>query len=186
MRNWRRNLPEPNRQQAAALLAQSVAATSVFRNARRVAAYIAFDGEIDPAALIELAFESGKEVFLPVVDNTARMRFARYTPDTSMTLNKYGIPEPSADRRSFVSAKTLDLAVVPLVAFDLDGNRLGMGAGYYDRCFAYLRLRRHWHRPRLLGVAYEFQQVERLQPESWDIPLHGVATEHGQYLLRRR
>lgn len=158
----------------------------MFRKARRVAAYVSFDGEIDPATLIELAFNADKEVFLPVVGNTGHMRFARYKSNTEMALNHYGIPEPVADRRSFAPAKMLDLVLVPLVAFDLDGNRLGMGAGYYDRCFSYLRMRRHWHRPRLLGAAYEFQRLEKLQAEAWDIPLHGVATERGLYLSRRR
>jgi 5-formyltetrahydrofolate cyclo-ligase len=72
---------------------------------------------------------------------------------------------------------TLDLILTPLVAFDDQGNRLGMGGGFYDRTLAYLGRRKHWKKPRLIGTAHAFQQVARLPHESWDVPLHGVVTE---------
>ena len=71
----------------------------------------------------------------------------------------------------------LDLVLVPLVAFDDRGNRLGMGGGYYDQTFAFLSQRQHYRRPTLLGVAYEFQRLVALPVQAWDIPLDGVATE---------
>jgi len=78
----------------------------------------------------------------------------------------------------------LDIALVPLVAFDDYGRRLGMGGGYYDRTFAYLRHREHWRRPKLIGVAFEFQRVAELPAQPWDVPLDGIITEKGLLLPR--
>jgi 5-formyltetrahydrofolate cyclo-ligase len=75
---------------------------------------------------------------------------------------------------------------VPLVGFDADGNRLGMGAGFYDRHFAFLRHRRAWHRPLLIGLAFERQRVARLPAAAHDVPLWGVVTERGFYRGTRR
>jgi 5-formyltetrahydrofolate cyclo-ligase len=83
--------------------------------------------------------------------------------------------EPKLGAR--VDARELDLVLTPLVAFDERGVRLGVGRGYYDRTFKFLRHRSHWRRPKLLGVAYELQLVGPLTPSSWDVPLWGVVTE---------
>ena len=71
--------------------------------------------------------------------------------------------------------------VLPLVGFDAAGNRLGMGAGFYDRHFAFLRHRRTWHRPLLVGVAFDVQRIERLTEGLHDVQLFGVVTERGVY-----
>ena len=80
-----------------------------------------------------------------------------------------------------ISPRWLDLVLVPLVGFDARGTRLGMGAGFYDRHFAFLRHRRTWHRPRLLGLAFDVQRVERLADAAHDVPLWGIVTERGIY-----
>ena len=77
----------------------------------------------------------------------------------------------------------LDLVLVPLVGFDGAGNRLGMGGGFYDRSFAFLGQRR-WRRPRLVGVAFDLQRVDRLPRRAWDVPLDAVASERGCYRFR--
>jgi 5-formyltetrahydrofolate cyclo-ligase len=66
---------------------------------------------------------------------------------------------------------------MPLVAFDPSGNRLGMGGGFYDRTFSYLRNRKFWTKPLLIGIAYEFQRLDSLTPSPWDVPLQAIATE---------
>jgi 5-formyltetrahydrofolate cyclo-ligase len=68
-----------------------------------------------------------------------------------------------------------------LVGFDRACHRLGMGAGFYDRSLAFLQQRRHWRRPRLIGLAHECQRVEALAPKPWDIPLDAVITEAAIY-----
>ncbi|MGD8594123.1 MAG: 5-formyltetrahydrofolate cyclo-ligase, partial [Gammaproteobacteria bacterium] len=81
--------------------------------------------------------------------------------------------------------RRLNLVLTPLVAFDARGNRLGMGGGYYDRTFAYLRHQHRWRRPRLAGIAYDFQQVDRLERSSWDVPLSTIATPR-KYIVCER
>ncbi len=103
--------------------------------------------------------------------------FLRYRPGEPMRANRFGIPEPARRQRRLALAWTLDLILVPLVGFDADCNRLGMGGGFYDRTLSFLRQRTHWQRPRLIGIAHECQRVERIQPQPWDIPLDAVATE---------
>ena len=76
--------------------------------------------------------------------------------------------------------------LVPLVGFDGAGNRLGMGAGYYDRTFAFRHARRHWRGPRLIGVAYDCQEVDAIDDRAWDVPLDGVVTESGVRMFERR
>jgi 5-formyltetrahydrofolate cyclo-ligase len=78
----------------------------------------------------------------------------------------------------------LDLVLTPLVAFDAQGHRLGMGGGFYDRSFAYLLRHSRWLRPRLIGLAYDFQRQTRLPHQPWDVPLHAIATDHRLYLSR--
>jgi len=116
-----------------------------------------------------------KQVFAPVIDPYGMMVFFELTPETKMRRNWYGLWEPEAG--SQISARELDLVVTPVVAFDQDRNRIGMGSAYFDRCFAFLKNRKHWLRPKLVGVAFECQRVEKIKPNPWDIPLYKVITE---------
>jgi len=97
--------------------------------------------------------------------------------------NFYGIPEPRPIE--LIDPRTLDLVLTPLVAFDGSGHRIGMGGGYYDRSFAFLRRRRYWRKPHLLGLAYELQKLPAIIPNDWDIPLDAVATEARIYRATR-
>jgi 5-formyltetrahydrofolate cyclo-ligase len=110
----------------------------------------------------------------------SRMRFAELDVRAQLGTNFFGILEPDPSRRT--DPRRLDLVLTPLVAFDDHGVRIGVGRGYYDRCFRFLRPRQIWHRPKLLGVAYELQHVPVIPPEPWDVPLWGAVTEAG---LRR-
>jgi 5-formyltetrahydrofolate cyclo-ligase len=98
-----------------------------------------------------------------------------------MRRNRYGIPEPSRRTGRQRNAQGLDVLVLPLVGFDGDCNRLGMGGGYYDRSLSYLSQRRHWRRPHLIGVAHECQRVPHVPVCPWDMPLDLVVTERGVY-----
>lgn len=140
---------------------------------------------MDLTPLIARALSMGKQCYLPVLSPLYhnRLWFAPYKSGMPLLLNRFGIPEPDANWSMMRPAWTLDLMLTPLVAFDADGNRLGMGGGYYDRTLAYLERRRHWRRPRLLGTAYSFQQVETLPHAEWDVPLHGIATEKAIRIL---
>jgi 5-formyltetrahydrofolate cyclo-ligase len=172
---------------AAERLAANVAATRLFRASGRIALYLPNDGEIGTQPLLVRAWALGKRCFLPLLSQLRhdRLWFAEVRPDTPLVLNRYGIPEPEVPARRWLRAQQLDLILLPLVGFDADGNRLGMGAGFYDRSLSFLRHRRHWRKPHLLGLAHECQRLERLAPESWDVPLDGVVTDRAVYLARR-
>ncbi len=178
IRHRRRSLTPAGRAALASNLARRIAGAPVFQFSRRVAAYLPNDGEMDLRPLIRRAWKLGKHCYLPVL-NRRRLWFLPYHPDTPLANNRFGIPEPALSPRRRWPMRTLDLVLAPLVAFDDKGNRLGMGGGFYDRTFAYLASRSHWRRPVILGVAYGFQQVTELPSHPWDVPLHGVATEHG-------
>ena len=126
-----------------------------------------------------------RHCYLPVLPRRGRvMRFGRLRRDTPMRPNRYGIPEP-VDRRS-LRARQLDLLVMPLVGFDADGYRLGMGGGFYDATLAYMQHRRHGRKPRLVGVAYECQRADALPHDPWDMPLDAVLTERRLYRFAAR
>jgi 5-formyltetrahydrofolate cyclo-ligase len=179
MRARRRGLSGHERAEAARCIARRLAGTHLFQRSRRIAFYHANDGEVDASRLMERAWEMNKQCFLPKLYRikTRRLWFAPSPPDVKLADNRFGIPEPSLSARHMVGARELDLILVPLVAFDKRGNRLGMGGGFYDNTLAYLNQRRHWMKPRLVGVAYEFQKVASLRACHWDVPLHAIVTE---------
>lgn len=176
-------LSAPEHARAARNLAVMVAGTRLFCVSRRIASYFPNDGEIDATAILARIWSLGKFAYLPVLSRGAqsRMRFAPTRPGMRYKPNRLGIPEPVVSDRELVDARNLDLILMPLVAFDTAGNRLGMGAGYYDRTLDFLRRNQHWHRPRLLGLAHDFQRVESLESDPWDVPLSGVVTDHAIY-----
>lgn len=181
MRRQRRALTRQQRAQAAQQLAQRLASQPLFLRSQHIALYLPNDGELDLHPLMARAWQMGKRCYLPVLSPLYhnRLWFAPYTPDTPLQANRFGIPEPRLNWRRMRPVWSLDLVLTPLVAFDAQGNRLGMGGGYYDRTLAYLQRREHWRKPRLIGAAYGFQQVERLPVASWDVPLEGIVTERG-------
>jgi len=178
----RRNAISPTqRGQHAKALARRLGRHPSFVRARRVGAYWSNDGEIDPAPLLYAARARHKHVFFPVLraHPYRKLWFVEARQDSRLTRNRFGIPEPELRRRHIRLPWALDLLLVPLVGFDPACNRLGMGGGFYDRTLAYLRIRRHWRRPRLIGLAHECQRVEAIDTGPWDVPLDGVATEEG-------
>ena len=181
IRQQRRALSAGQRHAHAELLAHHFSGHEWFRRAQRIAAFLPNDGEQDPTPLIEMAWERGKQVFLPVLNRLYgnRLWFFPYTPETPLVANRFGILEPPMKPFTPTPAWTLDLVLTPLVAFDQKGNRLGMGGGYYDRSFAFLRDSQR-NKPRLLGVAHDLQRTNQTLPrQAWDVPLRGVLTESG-------
>jgi 5-formyltetrahydrofolate cyclo-ligase len=134
----------------------------------RISAFRPFDGEIDPSVVLRRARVLGCAVYYPVITSlrARRMRFVT--------------PEADGGRKT-INPRWLDLVLVPLVGFDGRGHRLGMGAGFYDRHFAFLRHRRAWRRPLLIGLAFDVQRLDRLVAAAHDVPLWGVVTERGIY-----
>jgi 5-formyltetrahydrofolate cyclo-ligase len=186
MRIRRRRLAQPERDACAARLARIAAREPLIRNSRRVALYLPVNGEMDPQPLMDTLLSMGKLLYLPVLAKFPErsLWFFAYTPGDPLVCNRFGIPEPERVQDRRIRAAALDLALLPLVAFDVMGHRLGMGGGYYDYCFAFLNRRFHWRKPRLVGLAYEFQRLTLIDPEPWDVPLDAIATEQGVYHCR--
>lgn len=177
--------PSEQRRHARAL-ARLLGRQAIFLRARRVGLYRSTHGEIDPLPLMRLPQARRKLRFLPALRPYPRGRlwFLSHRPGDPLIDNRFGIPEPRLRNRRVRLPWALDLLLIPLVGFDARCNRLGMGGGYYDRTLAYLRRRRRWHRPRLVGIAHECQRVAALTPNPWDIPLDLVATETQLYARR--
>ena len=185
LRAQRNTLDEVERSYLSQRAVQRLARHRIFRAAQHIACYLPNDGELDIAPLIDQAWAMGKTVYLPVLSSIRHnhLHFLAYKPDDELVRNRFGIPEPVNRSRRVVDVKRLDLVLMPLVGFDSIGNRLGMGGGFYDRSFAFLRRRQCWFKPGLLGVAYDIQEVKTLKNNAWDVPLNGVVTETGVRLF---
>ncbi|OYY90121.1 MAG: 5-formyltetrahydrofolate cyclo-ligase [Sphingomonas sp. 28-66-16] len=135
-----------------------------------IASYLPMAGEADPARLAEAALDRGYRLALPhVTTRAAPMRFLAWTVGDPLDDGPFGLLQPRADSCEL----NPDIVLTPLIGFDRAGNRLGQGAGYYDRAFARLAavLR--------IGVAWSMQQIDTLPTDPWDVPLHGIVTERG-------
>lgn len=191
VRQRRRALGRAQQRKAAEQLCARVLATPEFLRARRVAVYLANDGEIDPRLLIAQIWKMGKTCYLPVLEPLAegKLWFVRYAPNTPMTRNRFGIPEPrlqgyANQKRHRSPPQYLDLVLLPLVAFDAQGNRMGMGGGFYDRTFAFSQ-RKQARKPVLMGLAHECQKLESLPVEAWDVPLQGIISDLKVYRRKK-
>jgi 5-formyltetrahydrofolate cyclo-ligase len=96
-----------------------------------------------------------------------------------MELNRYGIYEPKLEQLHTCALNKLDIIFTPLVAFDQEGNRIGMGGGYYDRMLApWFKEKRG---PYPIGLAHDCQKVSKLPVEEWDVPLPEIITPSQHY-----
>lgn len=146
-----------------------------FRRSRNIGCYLPSDEEVDTWPIIARAFSMGKRVSAPVLRKNGSMRFRQLNADTKLLPNQFGLLEPQEGE--FVDPHQLDVIITPTVAFDSSGNRIGMGGGYFDRTFAFLRGRKMWLHPKLIGVAFDCQRVGSFAANPWDIGLFRVVTE---------
>ncbi len=159
---------------------------------RRIGFYMPAKNEIDVLPLLRAALRMGATCYLPVVPARGLVDVGRHKlwftrllgqarrllrPHAAWVNNRYGIPEyqPRGARR--VRAQQLDLLFMPLLGFDRQGWRIGMGGGYYDASLAHLKRFRHWRRPHLIGVAFAVQEIDRAPFDPWDVRLDAMLTE---------
>ncbi|AWT12356.1 MAG TPA: 5-formyltetrahydrofolate cyclo-ligase [Pseudomonas sp.] len=183
LRHARRQLTPAQQRLAARRLYRQLTHHPQFRRARHIALYLPNDGEIDPRLLLQAAQRRGKATYLPVLNPWPRTRmvFQRIKPGERLRRNRFGILEPVIRTARQRRVWALDLLLMPLVGFDGNGGRLGMGGGFYDRSLAYRAMRKKSHKPTLLGLAHECQRVDRLPLESWDVALQATVTDQGWY-----
>ena len=180
IRQRRRALTPEQQTQFALQAADRMMAYTPVLLAHTVAVFLSFDGELDTRALIDQLWRAGKRVYLPVLHpfSPGNLLFLHYHPSSDLVVNRLKIREPKLDVRDVLPLSQLDVLVTPLVAFDADGQRLGMGGGFYDRTL------QNWRQHRLqpVGYAHDCQQVDALPTEQWDIPLPAVITPSKTWL----
>ena len=159
---------------------QRITRSKWIREYSNIGIYHPVNGEANTLQLINFMWSIGQQVFLPIIDKK-NLLFGKVNVDSKLKKNRFGIPEPSITKSIQMSANLLDMIFVPLVAFDLNGHRIGMGSGYYDRTFEKKLSIKDTKGPVLVGLAYEFQKQECLNYQPWDVPLDMVVTELKTY-----
>ncbi len=179
LRAARRDLGEQEQASAAQGLLAQLLSLDIFLHARRIGLYWANDGEICPSEVVSWCRHHDRQVYLPMVQRQATrnwLLFGEWREGAVLSPNRLGILEPVLDSSEGMTAKDLDLVMLPLVGFDLHGNRLGMGGGFYDTTLADLRTT-GLPKPALVGIAHDIQRVPHIDAEPWDIPLPMVVTD---------
>jgi len=179
-RELRSNLDPVQLDEAAVAVCERIRELVEYQQAQKIAVYFAVNGEIGLTPLIDHALAQGKQIYLPNLDQKT-LRFSPYDHAQKMRINRFKLPEPDVTYDEMLEPNELDLVLAPLVVFDADRNRIGMGGGFYDRSFAF-RKEPVSHRPQLIGVAHELQKVAQLVPEDWDVRLDMVVTDQATYL----
>jgi 5-formyltetrahydrofolate cyclo-ligase len=152
------------------LIGQRLWELPAIQKARTILFYASIPGEVDTWAMIEKAFLSGKRVALPIIESNQRKLIPALISSMEDVHNgTYGIAQPYFDPHKVLELKDLDAVVVPGLAFDRSNNRLGRGAGYYDRFLSSLP-----QTTTTVGLAFDFQITESLPTEAHDRPLHQI------------
>ena len=173
-------------QHDSALICDILVRSRLIERAKRIACYFPHGKEVDLTDFILAAWQRNKQTFLPVLAQFPKgcLWWLPYSKDTPLYENRFGIPEPQRPRRlRRTKLRSLDVILMPLVAFDAKGHRIGMGGGFYDRSLGRLVGKHSWHRPFRIGVAFSWQQVPAIPAQPWDIPLDAVVTEQGMTIF---
>jgi len=175
LQQQRKSLSTAQRDRLSYDICQQISTSSIFQSAQHIAFYTPVKGEANPLFLQK---NTDKDFYLPLLSSHKKhhLFFVEIDDKTHYKNNIYGIPEPLYQTKDIMPIERLDLVIMPLVAMDREGNRLGMGGGYYDRSFAFKKNLSADSKPLLIGFAYDFQLVDRLNAEEWDVPLNYFAT----------
>ena len=179
MRALRRSVDDTQRNTSALALLNNLATQSWYLESDSIAAYLSNDGEIDLVHVIQDLIAREKQLSLPKLNSDkGLMHFCDWQSSDELISNRYGILQPAKENIRALTEHSLVLT--PLVAFDVKGNRIGMGGGYYDRLLSKGNPSEQsisQKRPLIVGVGYEFQQLDMIEAEEWDIPLDAVVTD---------
>lgn len=175
LRQKRRNIPPAIRTAHDQAIRQHLLQVINSKAVRTLACYWPFDGEPDLIPMCRQLMSDDFEVALPVISghDDYTMEFYPWNSGTELKHNQYGIYQPQKTISMPISG--FDMLLIPLVAYDKTGSRMGMGSGYYDRHLGSLR---DSDQPLRVGVAYSLQEVDLININDWDIPLHALVNEH--------
>jgi len=145
-----------------------------YRNSRNIMFYVATRSEVQTEEMIKTSIEMGKNIFVPIIlpecINLAPSKIFDF--DTELEKGKKGILEPKKEYYRLFPPESIDLIIIPGVAFDLSGNRIGRGFGYYDNFLGKVR-----PYAKIIALAFEMQIVKRIPNDKNDIPVHKIITE---------
>lgn len=161
-----------------------VSSHPLFRKAKNLGFYFANNGEISPDKIFELAIKKNKQCYSAALQDDNTMVFRKYSGLKSLETHKYGFKQPNA-RCKKINVKELDLVFVPLVAFNSQGDRLGMGGGFYDRVFEYKKNCPSIG-PKLIGLAHGCQKTVELEAQAWDIQMNYICTDEEIMTVKRK
>ncbi|MEM0911963.1 MAG: 5-formyltetrahydrofolate cyclo-ligase [Pseudomonadota bacterium] len=195
-RQRRQRLSAADQKQAAIELLENLIEQRLLTPKTHVALYKTHDAELSTEPTIHYCWQNNIEVYLPVLHpfSKGHLLFLHYTKQSHMQQNIYGIMEPRLDVSVVCPVQQLDVLFTPLVAFDENGNRLGMGGGFYDRTLSAFAVdnvikqskvkqqgKQRDHIPTVIGIAHDVQRTQSLPAETWDIPLPIIATPSRVY-----
>ncbi|HLI17986.1 MAG TPA: 5-formyltetrahydrofolate cyclo-ligase [Rhodanobacteraceae bacterium] len=173
----RNELDAKQRIAAAAGVLRSLERLPEFMVDARIAGYWAVRGELPLNLAVASLARREQQYFLPVLSQARQLHFAEYATGAAVTHNRFGIPEPAVPADRWLTPRDMDVILLPLLAFDRRGHRLGTGGGWYDTSLAFLHDLPRPAVPLLVGVAYAFQEIEAVPAEPWDVDLDYVVTD---------
>jgi len=153
-------------------ICEKVVALPEYLAARRVLCYASLPDEVQTKGILWAISRSGRELYLPATRPKGQMDAVRVTEGTVVRPDGFGIETPVSGE--VLPPEALDLALVPGIAFDRTGNRLGFGKGYFDRFLARCRCP-------IVGLAYEMQLVDAIEARPHDVPMNKIVTEKSVY-----
>lgn len=174
-RSARATMATPTREIANRIIAEKVMSKPWFRVAGNIACYLSTEDEVDTWQLIARAWQMKKRIFAPIVKKNRQMEFRRISAESQLEVSQFGLYEPPVGES--IPVRKLDIVLTPLVAFDGERHRIGMGGGYFDRTFSFLQHRESYFHPKLIGLAFACQKVEEIPANPWDIRLFDILTE---------
>lgn len=152
-----------------------LAETVEYRNSQNIMFYVATRSEVQTEEIIKTSIKMGKNIFVPIIlpecTNLAPSKIFDF--DTELEKGKKGILEPKKGYYRLFPPEDIDLIIIPGVAFDLKGNRIGRGFGYYDNF-----LRKVHSSAKIVALAFEMQIVKKISNDKNDIPVHKIITEN--------
>jgi 5-formyltetrahydrofolate cyclo-ligase len=171
LRQKRRNICASERIILSKKLLNQVQKNIAFKTGQKVAIYLPNDGEINPKYIQNFLKLLKISVYLPILVGKS-LKFAKI--GYRFKKNKFGILEPIST--PILNANQMNIIFMPLVGFDSNKNRIGMGGGFYDRTLAFKKNQQKFQQPKLYGLAFDCQQVEKLEQQDWDVPLDAIFT----------
>ena len=170
----RNNLILDIKQNYDSLIFEEIINSEIYKKSKKIFTYISFGSEVDTIKIIKYSFSNNKEVYVPKINKQTKDMIALKIHNfNNMSVDKWGIIEPNSVDKTNIGTD-FDLIIMPGIAFDKQGNRIGYGGGYYDKYISKLN-----NASNLLALAYDFQIIQDIESESHDIKVDFILTNKG-------